>query len=94
MLAVLMCLWTLFYQYVGSGPVVHGAKGLSIAQVIDVDSLRQHFLTDIALARTCFDSGKLREGVIRLRSECVEAFKKFSNTILYRKVCAILRELA
>jgi hypothetical protein len=75
MLAVLMCLWTLFYQYVGSGPVVHGAKGLSIAQVIDIDSLRQHFLTDIALARTCFDSGKLREGVIRLRSECVEAFK-------------------
>jgi hypothetical protein len=63
------------YRYVGGRPVVHGAKGLPIAQVIDVDSLRQHFLTDIALARTCFDSGKLREGVIRLRSECAEAFK-------------------
>jgi hypothetical protein len=63
------------YQYVGNGPVVHGAKGLSITQRIDVDSLRQHFLTDIALARTCFDFDKLREGVIRLRSECAEAFK-------------------
>jgi len=63
------------YQYVGNGPVVHGAKGLSIARRIDVDSLRQHFLTDIPLARTCFDFDRLREGVIRLRSECVEAFK-------------------
>ena len=63
------------YQYVGNRPVVHGAKGLSIAQRINVDSLKQHFLTDIPLARTCFDLSKLREGVIRLRGECVEAFK-------------------
>jgi hypothetical protein len=63
------------YRYVGARPVVHGAKGLSIAQRINVDSLRQHFLTDIPLAKTCFDLSKLREGVIRLRGECVEAFK-------------------
>ena len=47
------------YQYVGSGPVVHGAKGLSIARRVDVDSLRQHFLTDIPLAKTCFDYDRL-----------------------------------
>jgi hypothetical protein len=81
------------YRYVGNGPVVHSAKSLSIAQVIDIDSLRQHFLTDIALARTCFDSGKLREGVIRLRSECVEAFKNSPTLSSVAKFVLFLENL-
>jgi len=31
------------YLYIGGKPVFHGAKGLSIAQRIDVFSLNQHF---------------------------------------------------
>ena len=81
------------YQYVGSGPVVHGAKGLSIAQRVDVDSLRQHFLTDIPLAKTCFDFDRLREGVIRLRSECVEAFKNSPTLSSVAKFVLFLESL-
>jgi hypothetical protein len=81
------------YRYVGGRPIVHGAKGLSIAQVIDIDSLRQHFLTDIALAKTCFDFDKLREGVIRLRSECVEAFKSSSMLSSVAKFVLFLENL-
>jgi hypothetical protein len=63
------------YLYIGGNPVFHGAKGLSIAQRIDVSSLKQHFLTDIPLAKTCFDVDELRKGVIRLRNECIKAFE-------------------
>jgi hypothetical protein len=63
------------YLYIGGKPVFHGTKGLSIAQRIDVSSLKQHFLTDIPLAKTCFDVDELRKGVIRLRNECIKAFE-------------------
>jgi len=81
------------YQYVSNGPVVHGAKGLSIAQRVDVDSLRHHFLTDIPLAKTCFDFDRLREGVIRLRSECAEAFKNSSTLSSVARFALFLENL-
>lgn len=67
------------YSYIGDKPFIHGARGLSIARIISIESLKQHFTTDIVLADSCFDVDMLgRNGVIRLKRSCAEAFKSSS----------------
>lgn len=67
------------YSYIDDKPFIHGARGLSIARIISIESLKQHFTTDIVLANSCFDVDMLgRNDVIRLKRSCAEAFKSSS----------------
>ena len=67
------------YSYIGDRPFIHGARGLSIARIISIESLKQHFTNDIVLAEGCFDVDMLgRNGVIRHKRSCAEVFKSSS----------------
>jgi hypothetical protein len=67
------------YSYIGDKPLINGARGLSIARIISIESLKQHFTTDIVLAEGCFDVDMLgRNGVIRHKRSRTEASKSSS----------------
>ena len=67
------------YSYIGDKPFINGARGLSIARIISIESLKQHFTTDIVLADSCFDVDMLgRNGVIRHKRSRAEASKSSS----------------
>jgi hypothetical protein len=68
------------YSYIGDKPFVHGARGLSVAREINIESLKQYFFSDIAFASVCFDSEMLKRNIIKLKESCIEAFK--SSNIL------------
>ena len=62
-------------EYVGKGLFIHGAKGLSLCNKLDFSSLKQHFLTDIPLAKLCFENKKLEESIVKLRDVCVRGIE-------------------
>jgi hypothetical protein len=83
------------YSYIGYKPFIHGARGLSIARIISIESLKQHFTTDIVLADSCFDVDMLgRNGVIRHKRCCAEAFKSSSILSSIVKLALFLNNMS
>jgi len=60
------------YSYIGDKPFINGARGLSIARIISIESLKQHFTTDIVLADSCFEWICLQEMVLLGIREAVQ----------------------
>jgi hypothetical protein len=62
-------------DYVGSGPYIHGAKGISVNKQLNIASLKLHFIKDIPLAKRCFEETLLSKYIVRLKDECVQGIE-------------------
>jgi energy-coupling factor transporter ATP-binding protein EcfA2 len=82
------------YSYIGDKPFVHGARGLSVAREINIESLKQHFFSDIAFASVCFDSEMLKNDIIRLKKSCIEAFKSSNILSSLAKIALLFSDLS
>ena len=80
-------------DYVGSGPYIHGAKGISVNKQLNITSLRTHFMKDIPLAKRCFEETSLSKYIVRLTNECLHGIESSRTLSTLMKFASLLDTL-